>query len=512
MNRIVPESVKSIIVRIRAFVGVHRRLARLVLFVLAVLILFGLAMAVGHWQKLLPASNATTEATLSDNAALMADVPAKAAIRGNSLVVGVTDPLKFINPLFSTGDGEHDAVSLIFESLIQPGLDGQPTGQLASSWTFDADGHKLVFQMRNDHTFRDGRVVDSSDVVFTYQCLLAGSYDGPLQGRFTAIISVAAGASADIVIFSLADWVEEPDYDLFTVGLLKSDYYATKLDRVYEMREKAQLPEGSGPYELAEILGDKIVLLLRQGYGGDIKSISIRQIASADKYQMLKAGDLDIVRNKWDLRMQERAGSLTGYSLTRLDASPDSYFLVNPDLQPDNIIQLPSQRLAVLLTAAGKTLSDLQQRALQDLAGSQLKLYYFNGLDESVQFDNQVKAASLTEILERSGLKVEAVALDWPELAARATSGNYDIILLPATANSRLPEQTVILSDPVQPAASAWITGSKQEVFIVSNRLTQLSINPSGHPFAALAGTWTDRIENVRILNQDGTYWEEKVS
>ena len=160
----------------------------------------------------------------------------------------------------------------------------------------------------------------------------------------------------------------------------------------------------------------------------------------------------------------------------------------------------------VLLTAAGRPLSDLQRQALQELAGQRLTLYFFSGIDEVNGDSGQAMAASITATLCQAGLQVATVATSWPDLASRAINGKYDILLLPATSNSRLPRQVVILEDPAQPAASAWITGYRQEVYIVSRRLTQLTINPYGHPFAAAAGSWTCFLEDVRFLAADGSY------
>jgi hypothetical protein len=86
---------------------------------------------------------------------------------------------------------------------------------------------------------------------------------------------------------------------------------------------------------------------------------------------------------------------------------------------------------------------------------------------------------------------------------------DYDLLLLPATANSRLPEHSVLLEDQVQPEASALVTAYRQEVLIVCNRLSQVTINPYAYPFAASVGSWTDRVENIRIT-EPATPEEEK--
>jgi hypothetical protein len=112
-------------------------------------------------------------------------------------------------------------------------------------------------------------------------------------------------------------------------------------------------------------------------------------------------------------------------------------------------------------------------------------------------------AEEVAGTLELAGLKVLPMAVDWPELAERAANHDYDLLLLPATANSRLPDHAVILADPVQPDSSAWVVAYRPDVLIVCNRLSQVTINPYKHPFAASSGSWTDRVENIRILNPE---------
>jgi hypothetical protein len=490
---------------------VRRHVLYGVLLVLLTLLLFPLALWLSHWQKEANASveMQTTAPAIVDE--LLDGITDTAFSRKDTLAVGIDDPLQIIHPFFSTGDGEIVAVDLIFEPLVRIGLDGSPVAVLASSWEFDPVNHQLTFFLRRDHTFTDGRIVGMDDILFTYRCLMDNAYDGPLRGRLDEILAVEAGQKPDSIIFHLAEWVENPDYRQFTTGILKSDNYPNEPGQVNKMRDASAVPQGSGAYTLNQMQNDRLLLSRRPGYGGVIREITLQQVASEEKYSLLLKGELDIVRNLWDKRMQQRADNLPGYSFIPLSNSIDSYLLVNPEPLPLNIIQRPSQRLAVLLSAAGETLSDLQQDSLLEIAGKQLVLYYFQGIDDYVRQKNRDKAQDLADQLMQAGLMLEIKGIAWPDLVKRALDGDYDLLLLPATANSRLPENAVILTDPVRPDASALIVEYRSEVFIVSNRLAQLTINSLAHPYDAAAGTWTDRIENILVYNPDGTYWEDAV-
>ncbi|NLB45882.1 MAG: hypothetical protein GX821_12080 [Clostridiaceae bacterium] len=465
-----------------------------------IILLTILALEVGRWQQ--SQSGATGDPAATTSEAAMS-LPESAYDRKDRLLVGVNDRFEQLDPLYASGDGELDLVSLVFESLIRLDSDGTPVGQLADTWQYDDDLRQLKVTLRADHTFRDGRVVQASDVVYTYACLLSPAYDGPLKGRLGSLDQVLASEEDQTVLFQFNEQAANLDLRLLTVGILKADYYLFRPERVFELRDTNLTPEGSGAFAVTETSANHAVLSLRPGYAGQIKTIEIRQVASEAKLRLLQEAELDIVRNLWDARMQQRAQSLPFYRFFPYETSVDQYLLVNPQPQSGALIQRPSQRLAVLLTAAGRPLSRLQQTALAELEARELHLYYFSGVDPNVLYTNREMAEQVVRTLELAGLQVLPMAVDWPELAERAANHDYDLLLLPATANSRLPDHAVILADPVQPDSSAWVVAYRPDVLIVCNRLSQVTINPYKHPFAASSGSWTDRVENIRILNPE---------
>lgn len=430
-------------------------------------------------------------------------VPAEAFKRKDTIKVGVSDSFDILNPLFSSADGECDAISLIFEPLIGFDQAANPVSKLAKSWQYDAQTGRLTYQLHQNHVFSDGRPVQAKDVIFTYRCLLSDSYNGPLRGRFSSILDVQDGENPGEVVFLLNDPPQSPDYGLFTIGILPYDHYHVDLNRVFELSDSAIRPVGSGAFQVIDFRSDQLVLQRRPGYAGAIRQIIFSQIASNEKYRLLLEGGLDIVRNTWDVRMKQRAPELCGYTLVPFSSRVESYFLVNPAPEADSIIQIPSQRLALLLTAAGRPLSDLQAGSLANLAGHHFELYFFSGLDPTTLSENKATADAIAGRLTAAGLDISLVGLDWPALARRAARHDYDMLILPATANNRLPDQTIILADPVHPSANAWEMAVRDEVFIICNRLDLVTINPIGQPLTHLRGTWTDRIENIRILDHD---------
>ncbi len=477
----------------RRFAGFQKTYT-LVLLVLLVLV-FLIAFSTARWLGPPPQ---TSETETSFAFVDQTEVPQQALARKDHLVAGVQDPFEQLNPLFAQGDGENDVVSLVFEPLFAPQEGGSFLPILAQAWHYDLSERVLSITLRTDHTFPDGQVVRAEDVAFTYRLLLSQSYDGPLRGRLSALHAVFGDNDRQTVHFHFSAQVQEPDFSVFSIGIIKAHDGVSDDACLAAFKEKSLLAEGSGAFTLVEHQTNRVLLRLRSGFAGAIKSVELRQIASAAKMRLLQDGQLDVVRNIWDARMQQRARSMAGYAFFPVAQSPDQYVLVNP-LRPD-----AGERLALLLYAAGLDLDDDQTRLLPAGQPAGLTLYFFKGLDDSVLARNQRHATTVADRLRSAGIQVEQTAVDWPELAERASKNQYDLLLWPVTADNRLPNQVTLLQDPANLDASAAVAFYKPEVFIVSNRLQQVTINSSQFPFAASRGSWTGRIENIRLIEPGG--------
>lgn len=429
---------------------------------------------------------------------------ADSAKNRTSILVGIDEGIDIVNPLYSSSDGEKDLVSLIFEPLIKIDLHGNPSGVLAKSWNFDSKSKELSFQIEPGHLFRDGRAVEAQDVIYTYECLKSESYNGPFKGRFDEIVSIAPGNLDNSVVFQLSETIENPDYRIFTMGILKSDYYNYSLDQVFLMFQDARLPEGSGAYEVISLSSDQAEIALRSGFAGSIKEIGFIQIASEDKIDMLKSGEIDLIRNRWDERMKIRADSLEAYNFFPSATRIESYLLIGRQPEAGSELADIEVRNAVLSAAAGKDITNEQKELLGKIE-KPLKWFYFLGVDSNVSTTNINTLTKLSEPLAELGIDVKPEGIDWPEMAARAASGSFDLMLLPAPSNSRLPENTVILDSSSSAnngqAANAWPAIWHDEVIIASARLQQLTINEAGFPLASATASWTDRLQNARFFN-----------
>jgi ABC-type transport system substrate-binding protein len=69
-----------------------------------------------------------------------------------------------LDPALSTDVQSGEAVTLLFDNLVQFDVDGQLKPGLASRWESDAAGRVYTFHLRSGPTFQDGRPITAADV------------------------------------------------------------------------------------------------------------------------------------------------------------------------------------------------------------------------------------------------------------------------------------------------------------------------------------------------------------
>ena len=426
--------------------------------------------------------------------------------RGGLLAVGIPEPIERLNPLYTAGIAEHDAVSLLFESLVAFDGDGQMILELAESFEYDEAGKTVRFVLRDDHLFRDGRPVQVQDVVFTYQIALADSYDGQLRGLLGGVERVEAVAdNPRQVLFKLAEAVSEPDYAWFTVGILKSDAYRVDLAAAYKLGIEAPPPEGSGPYEWASGTDRETTLTLRPGFSGPLHTITFTAVDSAEQFDWLQEGKVDLLYSRWDTRLKLRLDSLPAFDFISFE-QPSVFLMVNRG-QGSTVLNTSDMQAAVLQAVAGQPLSESDQAILAGLKGQTLLCPYYLGFDESDHDNNRRFAEQAVIALKQLGLSVELVAEDWPDLASRTLEGRYDLLVLPTMADERLPPDALLLrpGTRLQPGiqANTAVAVYQTEALLFSRRLQQLTLNPNARPLSVHPFSWTDRLETIRLLSEE---------
>ena len=89
---------------------------------------------------------------------------------GGTIVVAGRNDIVTLNPLVSTDmeSAQHQAY-VLFTTLVRSGPEFEPIPWLAQDWTFDPEGDRITFRLRDDLYWHDGVPVTAADVAFTWE-------------------------------------------------------------------------------------------------------------------------------------------------------------------------------------------------------------------------------------------------------------------------------------------------------------------------------------------------------
>jgi len=92
---------------------------------------------------------------------------------------GIVGQPQWVNPLLAVSQADRDLASLIYSGLTRVDEYGQPSPDLADSWTISPDGLTYTFHLRAGVVWHDGAPFTADDVAFTMSLLRDPSFPGP---------------------------------------------------------------------------------------------------------------------------------------------------------------------------------------------------------------------------------------------------------------------------------------------------------------------------------------------
>lgn len=115
------------------------------------------------------AAEAYAAAVLSADSIANAMVPDRDRVGGTIVVAGRNDVLT-LNPLVATDlESVQLQARVLFTTLVRSGPEFEPLPYLARDWTFDPEGDRITFHLRDDVFWHDGVPVTARDVAFTWE-------------------------------------------------------------------------------------------------------------------------------------------------------------------------------------------------------------------------------------------------------------------------------------------------------------------------------------------------------
>ena len=181
---------------------------------------------------------------------------------GDAIVTSsISEPVNLI-PFFASDSASADISSLIFNGLVKYDKDLSLVGDLAERWEVKNGGLKIIFYLKNNVLWQDGKPFTAEDVVFTFQKLTDPNVPTPYGGDFEKIKNIEMLGPYAVEVnykepFSpgLSSWGMGivPKHILEKQDLLKTDF--------------SRHPIGTGPYILKKWkTGEKLELTANPGY------------------------------------------------------------------------------------------------------------------------------------------------------------------------------------------------------------------------------------------------------
>lgn len=200
-----------------------------------------------------------------------------------------------LNPVLATDSSSSEITGFLFNGLVKYDKDlSTVVGDLAEEFYFE-DEKTLVFKLRKNVLWHDGKDFTARDVVFTYNTLVSPKISSPYSSNFRFVQSVEAIDKLTVRVKykepyfkALETWMMGilPEHILKDEQNLMNSSFNTK-------------PIGTGPYVLEQLEHSKnIVLLAFDSYfegRAKIDKISFHVIADPmTRFLMLKSSNLDV--------------------------------------------------------------------------------------------------------------------------------------------------------------------------------------------------------------------------
>ncbi|WP_138494328.1 ABC transporter substrate-binding protein [Paenibacillus pinistramenti] len=256
-----------------------------------------------------PAGNANGVIKASD----MSLLPASAAARKDTLIVGMTAPQGIFNPLFSSTVYDNYVNDVIFDYFITVKADGTYENSLADSVEITNDNKTYTYHLKQGVKYTDGTPVTVKDYYFALKVYLDPKYDGESDLTLAKIVGsdeYKNGSATEISGVKIIDdntiQIDVSDYDamtqvyLGTIPFISEAYYGKgfkkgSLDSIKALNTK---PLGSGPYVLSSYkAGQEVDFTANDSYfkgAPKVKNMIYRTTTDGTNLSLIQSGETDM--------------------------------------------------------------------------------------------------------------------------------------------------------------------------------------------------------------------------
>ncbi|MBI5573762.1 MAG: peptide-binding protein [Elusimicrobia bacterium] len=168
----------------------------------------------------------------------------------------------YLNPILASDSASSDINNFVFNGLVKYDKNINIVGDLAESWTVSADGKTIIFNLKKNIKWHDGKQFTAEDVKFTYEKLVDPKVKTPYSSDFELVKKFEIINPYKIKITYKEPF--SPGLISWGMGIIPKHIFQYGDFNTHPANRK---PIGTGPYKFVEWKTDeKIVLVANPDY------------------------------------------------------------------------------------------------------------------------------------------------------------------------------------------------------------------------------------------------------
>ena len=181
----------------------------------------------------------------------------KQADHGDTFVTAGISDARTLIPILASDSVSSTIVSMIYSGLLKYDKDLNLIGDLAHKWEVLDKGKRIIFYLRDDVKWHDGKSFSAKDVKFTYQRIIDPDIPTPYKSNFNNVKEFKI--IDDYTIEIIYDEAFAPALSNWTMPIMSKSFLENKNLMQPEFSRKAI---GSGPFKFKRWISDERIDLL----------------------------------------------------------------------------------------------------------------------------------------------------------------------------------------------------------------------------------------------------------
>jgi len=250
---------------------------------------------------------------------------------GDAYVSALLGDATYLNPILATDSASATINGLVYNGLVKYDKDIHIVGDLAESWEIKNGGLEIVFKLRKNVYWHDGKPFTSADVKFTYEKLKDPTVKTPYSADYMLVRKVSTPDPHTFRVFYKKPFA--PALESWGIGIIPKHIFSTSQE--FNSHPANRNPIGTGPYRFREWKTDEKIVL--DYYSNYFEGRTSRNLGKGRLYPYIDRCIYRIIPDQAVQFLELRNGSLDSIGL-----SPDQYFAYDEFFIEYNKFKYPS--------------------------------------------------------------------------------------------------------------------------------------------------------------------------